>query len=290
MPVATSAKRIHTTTSRTAEFTCMSRAASSFETEPHYHGGDGIAPLLVPGLVRTLLRAPVGRAAFRRLLAPRGLYEYVIARTKYIDTAFAQALNDRVAQIVLFGAGFDTRAVRFERDLGSARVFELDVLLTQAAKIARYRELGLTLPPNLAFVAIDFERDSIAEKLAASGFRAGGRSLFILEGVLMYLAPDAVDRTFRSLRALAGAGSRLVFDYVRTSMLAGEAAQAVAEVNESWQFGLEPERLADFLSAYGFTVTDHLDPAALERLYFTQPDGRVAGRVNLTHRIVTAAQ
>ena len=290
------AKRIDTTTSRTAEWTCLARAVSSLETEPHYRCDDDLAAVLAPGVVRTLFGASLGRAFYRRFLAPRGLYEYVIARTKYIDAAFHQALHDRFAQVVLFGAGFDTRALRFQADLRDTEVYELDVPITQQAKLGRYRERRLAAPANLRFVAIDFDRESIAQKLHEAGFHAGLRSLFVLEGVLMYLMPESVDATFRTLQTLAGPGSRVVFDYVRASVLRGEetlygekgARRAVADVNEAWHFGLDPERVPTFLSTYGFTVTDHQDAAGLERLFFQDPGGRLLGRINATHCVVTA--
>jgi methyltransferase (TIGR00027 family) len=276
----------------------MTRAASSFEVEPHYRGDDCVAAMLVPGFVRLLLRPQLGRAVFRRVIAPRGIYEYVIARTKYIDAAFESALADRFDQVVLFGAGFDTRALRFQAQLGNTRVFELDVPLTQTAKIERYRQRNLVVPPNLRFIAIDFDKEVLAEKLSEFGFHARERSLFILEGVLMYLQPASVDATLRTLHALAGDGSRLVFDYVLASVLRGEnsmygeaaVTRAVSEVNEQWHFALEPEQVGSFLSTYGFALNDHKDAGDLERLYFEDANGRVVGRINGTHCLVTAGR
>ena len=291
-----SGKRIDTTTSRTAEWTCMCRAASSFETDPNYRSDDVLAAILVPGFIRLLLRPRVGRAVFRRVIAAKGIYEYVIARTKYIDEAFRKALGDRFDQIVLFGAGFDTRGLRFRAQLGSARVFELDVPFTQKAKIDRYRQQNLVVPGNLRFIAIDFDKESPAEKLKQFGFHDRERSLFILEGVLMYLQPASVEATFRALHALAVAGSRVVFDYIRASVLRGEnsvygesgVTRAVSEVNEKWHFALEPDKIGSFLSTYGFALNDHKDAGELERLYFEDANGRIVGRINGTHCLVTA--
>jgi len=274
----------------------MARAASSLEADPHYRSGDHLAAIMVPGFVRTLLRSVVGRAFYRRFFAWRGIYEYVIARTRYIDAAFQMALADRFEQIVVFGAGFDTRALRFQTALGSTRVFELDARFTQAAKIGRYRQRNLAVPENLKFVEIDFDRESPAAKLAEAGFHERARTLFILEGVLMYLLPPSADATFRALGTLAGEGSRLVFDYVRASVLRGEntlygeagMTRAVHDVNEAWHFGLEPDRVESFLSTYGFGLKDHKDAGELERLYFTDADGRIVGHVNGTHCLVTA--
>jgi len=289
-------KRIEVTTSRTAEWTCMTRAASSFEVDSHYRSDDDLAALLVPGFVRVLLRLPPIRSLFRRVLAARGMYEYVIARTKYIDAAFKQALADRFDQIVLFGAGFDTRALRFRSDLGGIRVYELDAPLTQKAKLGRYRQRGLSVPANVVFVAIDFDNESLPAKLREIGFGDNQRSLFIMEGVLMYLRPESADATLRTIGALAGKESRLVFDYARSSVLRGENTQygeagvtgAVAKVNEQWRFGLEPSQLESFLSTYGFRLKDHEDSSNLEKLYFRDSNGQAVGRINGTQCLVTA--
>jgi methyltransferase (TIGR00027 family) len=289
-------RRIDTTTSRTAEWTCMSRAASSFETDPCYQSGDRLAARLAPGFLAALLRLRAIRTLFRRCLAPKGMYEYVIARTKYVDATFAGALAERFRQIVLMGAGFDTRALRFQAELAATRVFELDAPLTQTAKLGRYRQRGLSLPPNLAFIPIDFEKESIAGKLRESGFRERDRSLFIFEGVLMYLLPESVEAAFNTLRELASPDSRLVFDYVRASVLRGEntpygaagAVEAVSRLNEQWRFGLEPQQVGPYLSARGFILEDHKDAQALEALYFTDPHGLNVARINGAHGLVTA--
>ncbi len=274
----------------------MSRAASSFEAEGPYQSGDYLAALLVPGLVRGLLRLALLRFLFRRFMARKGMYEYVIARTKYIDAAFKQSLLDRFNRILLFGAGFDTRALRFHADLGDTKVVEFDAPVTQKAKIDRYRQRGLAVPPNLAFVAIDFDKESLSAKLSEIGVSDCQRSLFILEGVLMYLEPASVDATLHTIRTFAGKNSRLVFDYVRSSVLRGEntlygeagVVEAVGGVNEQWHFGIEPPQLASFLSTYGFRLKDHKDSLELEKLYFQDSSGRITGRINGTHCLVTA--
>jgi len=296
MPTSTTARRITKKTSRTAEWTCMSRAASSLERDPHYRSDDSIAAQLAPHGIVALLRTQIGKAIFRRCLAQKGLYEYVIARTKYIDAAFRAALDDDFAQIVLFGAGFDTRALRFEAHLGNTRVFELDASITQTAKINRMRRLRLTAPPGLTFVPIDFEQESMVDKLHQAGFRNETRSLFILEGVLMYLSPASAHATFRSLEDLAARHSRVVFDYVRAAVVRGDGTaygeeglhRSVEKINEAWRFGLEPGEVKSFLALYGFELDDHRDAAALERMYFENEHGALVGHINNSHCIVTA--
>jgi len=288
-------KRIETTTSRTAEWTCLARAASSLETNSHYRSDDHIASLLVPGFLKPLLHFPLGRRLYRAL-SPKGIYEYVIARTKYIDAVFKRALAEKFDHILVFGAGFDTRALRFQDAAGNTRIFELDVPVTQQAKIRRYQSQHLALPSNLVFMTIDFDKESLPAKLDESGFRKGQRSLFVLEGLLMYLQAQSVAPTFRTIQQYAGAHSWVVLDYVYASVLRNEnlyygesrAVASVSRAGEQWHFGIEKGKVEQFLSTYGLSLIDHKDAAELERAFFTDSTGRIVGRVSGVHCLVTA--
>jgi methyltransferase (TIGR00027 family) len=289
-------RRIETSTSRTAEMTCLSRACSVFETNHYYKSNDYIAPLLLPSGLKPLLRILLIRKLFTRFIAPQGIYEYVIARTKYIDDVFEQALSKRFDQILIFGAGFDTRALRFQDAIGNTRVFELDVPLTQQAKIGQYQKRGVAIPPNLTFIAIDFDKESLSMKLDAAGFCKQRQSLFILEGLVMYLQPESVDETFQIIRDYAGHGSLIAFDYVYASVLRNEAiyygetgiARMVSGAGEQWQFGIENGKIEQFLARYAMRLVDHKDAQKLEQAYFSDPNGKTIGRVNGTHCLVTA--
>jgi len=289
-------RRIETRTSCTAEMTCLSRAASYLESEPHYHSQDHLSVRLLPGFFNAIFHIPPVRRFFVHRLAPNGIYEYVIARTKYIDAAFERALEEGFEQILIFGAGFDTRALRFQSRSAATRVFELDAPTTQQAKIGQYRRRSLSVPSNLVFIAIDFDKEALPEKLDAAGFLKGCKSLFILEGVLMYLAPESVRATLGTIQAYAGDGSLLVFDYVRASVLRGEGGlygeaeitQTVSKAGERWRFGLDPDEAASFVANYGFPICDHKDAQALEAAYFQDAEGRQVGQINATHCILTA--
>ena len=293
-----SGRRIETTTSRTAEWTCLSRAASSLESDSHYHSDDHLALLLVPIFLKLLLHIPLARKFCCRVFPPKGIYEYTIARTKYIDAVFQQVLADGCDQILIFGAGFDTRALRFRTEAANTKVFELDAPVTQKAKLGQYARRGLSIPANLEFISIDFDRASLSDKLEEAGFRKGRRSLFVLEGVLMYLQPESVDRTFKVIEAFAGEGSVIVFDYVRASVLrlAGsfygerEIVKSVAKAGERWYFGIEEGELAQFLGHYGLIVGEHRDAQDLEQMYFTAAGGENVGRINGVHCLVKAVK
>ena len=242
-----------------------------------------------------MLHVPLVRALYKAT-APKGLYNYVIARTRYVDDVFQRALAERFRQILIFGAGFDTRALRFQHESRNSRIFELDVQATQSAKISQYHKRNLAVPANLTFIPIDFDKESLPDKLNGAGFQKRVRSLFVLEGLLMYLQPESVAATFRTIQEYGGEDSWVVFDYVYASALRGEklyygeseVMASVTQAGEGWYFGIERGELEQFLSSYGLRPIDEKDAQALEKTYFTDASGRIVARVNGAHSLVTA--
>ena len=289
-------RRIETNSSRTAAYTCFSRGCATREKDSRFRGPDTMAESLFPPLARLALNiAPVRRMLIRRMFPP-GLHEYVFARTKVMDAAFVEALEARVPQIVLLGAGFDTRALRFADLNQGTKVFELDAPTTQQAKIGVLRRKKIPLPEGLFFVPIDFDREKLADVLAKAGYQAGQRCLFLWEGVTMYLSAQAVDRTLEFIRRDSASGSRLLFDYIYAAVLRKEnryygeerAHAMVADVGENWTFGLEEEEIGSFLAKRGFELVADYTSAELEKLYLTEPSGSLHARVNGTHCIAIA--
>lgn len=289
-------KRIESATSRTAQMTCISREVSSLETNSHSRSDDHLAVALLPGPFQVLVRIPLFRRFYRQVFAPAGAYEFVVARTKYIDGMFKRAMIEGFHQALLFGAGFDTRALRFQGEAQHGRIFELDSPPTQRAKIRQYHNPRLGLPSNLVFILVDFERESLPQKLDISGFLGGRRDLFVLEGLLMCLEAESVTATIGTIEEYAGVGSRIVFDYVRASVLQreniqyGEASlrETVSRAGEQWRFGIEPTEVASLMAAFRFALSDHKDANELEEMYFRDEAGRLAGRINASHCIALA--
>jgi len=291
-------RRIESDISQTAQMTCLSRAVSFFETNSWYKSDDYISVRLLPNHIRCLIRFSSFRHLIGKKMAPKGMYEYVIARTKYIDIVFWQALSRQFDQILILGAGFDTRALRFHHEAGATRIFELDAPITQNAKIRQYRKRALTIPPNLTFISIDFDKESFSTKLKEVGFAGDVRSLFILEGLLMCLQPESVDTLFRTIHEFSGAGSEVVFDSVYASVLRHEnlffgeedIIKTVSKAGEKWQFGIERDRIDDFLKTRGFALSEHLDADALEQRYFRDINGNIVGKINGTHFLARGAK
>ena len=285
------ARRIESKSSRTAGFICMYRAASYLEKKELYQSGDYIAPRLLPGLIKFLVRYKL--INFKWPFFPKGIYEYVIARTKYIDNIFKESIENGIEQILLFGAGFDTRAVRFAEKNIKTKIFELDTLYTQTAKINQFKKRGISIPENTILISIDFNVDSVSEKLESNGFKRNKTTLFIMEGIIQYLNKEAVDELFKLLYELAEPESKVVFDYIYASVLRKENIyygekdiyKKVNSVQEPWLFGIEKGGMEAFVKNYNFSLIQNLDSEDLEKMFFRDEQGQIIGKINGTHCI-----
>ena len=285
------ARRIESKSSRTAGFICMYRAASYLEKNELYKSEDYIAPKLLPGLIKFLVKYKL--INFKWPFFPKGIYEYVIARTKYLDKIFKESIENGMEQILLFGAGFDTRAVRFAEKNMKTKIFELDTLHTQTAKIEQFRKRNISIPKNTIFIPMDFHVDSLSEKLESNGFNRNKTTLFIMEGIIQYLSKEAVDELFKLIYELAVPGSRVVFDYIYASVLRRENIyygekdiyKKVNSVQEPWLFGIEKGGMEAFLKNYHFQLIQNLNSEDLEKMFFKDEYGNIVAKINGTHCI-----
>jgi len=147
------------------------------------------------------------RKIFMSKIAPSGIYEYVIARTKLLDECYLDALENGFQQVVILGAGFDTRSLRFAEQNNSAKIFELDVNKTQQPKVEILNRKGVLLPEGLVFVPIDFNRQSLSDTLIRAGFLENQVAIDGV-GVQGHLHGDSFDpvKLHHALDILAKAG------------------------------------------------------------------------------------
>jgi methyltransferase (TIGR00027 family) len=287
-------RRIEHKASRTASYTCFSRACACAESDKRFRGPDDMAQIFLPLGAKLLMNVTALRSFVMRKLAAPGIYEYVMARTKLLDEIFLNALENRFPQIVLLGAGFDTRALRFQRNNLGTRVFELDIPATQQPKIEILKRKRVSLPRELVFVPIDFDKQSLQVVLTDAGYQEKLRNLFIWEGVTMYLSAQAVDNTLDFIRRSSTDGSLVAFDYIYASVLRLEnkfygekgAFDMVSRTGEGWTFGIEEGGIEQFLAQRGFMVVNHYTASDLERRYLMVDDGVCFGRINGTHNFV----
>jgi methyltransferase (TIGR00027 family) len=280
--------------SGTVGYICFTRACAY--RDPCYHGSDNMAEIFLPIFARVILNVPFLKKMFLNKISGNGIYGYVIARTRVMDEFFVRALREGYQQIVILGAGMDTRAWRFANQNRGARVFELDLESVQREKLKILKRKGVALPEGLVLAGIDFNKEDLGQVLAAAGYRRGLRTLFMMEGLVMYLDADSVERMLAFIHESVLPGSLLVFDYVQAAVLRKEGrfygekglADTVAGAGETWTFGIDETAIANYLVDRGFHLIAHYTGADLEKKYFTAPYGVPQAHVNGTHCIAGA--
>ncbi len=267
----------------TAEVVCFMRALEGRRSPSERVLDDPYAewflgPILKAALAGTKLSGELGMMAER--LSP-GLTAFIVTRHRFMDDCLARALaQPGIEQVVLLGAGYDTRAYRFAPALGSIPVFEVDHPATSARKASIIADHRNKLPAvDVRVVEIDFLKDSLTERLRTHGFKKGARTFFVWEGVSMYLSRAAVEANFHTLSELAQAGSELVMDF--WFLLDSPDMRATAHrlsphllhfLGEPVTFGIHPDDVPGFLGRNGLELLSLATASELESRYIR--DGR----------------
>ncbi len=203
-----------------------------------------------------------------------GAFGCVVGRTRYIDDYLKACINAGIEQLVILGAGYDSRAYRFRELKGRVRVFELDKQATQKVKKEKVAGIFGSLPDNIVYVSIDFEKDGLDKKLFESGYDRGLKTLFIWEGVTMYLTAEAVSDTLAFMATNSGEGSFIIFNYIRGSIQNGTSEfeyvklRKAHEAEESFRFAIEDEAIEVFLSGRGLAGVKSVTGEFFKRTYF----------------------
>ncbi len=145
---------------------------------------------------------------------------WIALRTAYIDAQVDHFTGRGTPQVVLLGAGLDTRAARLARD--GVRFFEVDHPSTQADKRARLTRLDGYPADAATYVPCDFEKEDFLDRLCAEGFRPEIPALVIWEGVVPYLTEGAVRNTLRRLATGCDPRTAVVFDYFMKRIVESE--------------------------------------------------------------------
>jgi methyltransferase (TIGR00027 family) len=183
--------------------------------------------------------------------------------------------------VVILGAGFDTRAYRIP-GIEKTRVFEIDYPATQETKRKGLKKVIDPLPGYVTFLSVDFNTQSLAERLQSSGYNEHGKTLFIWQGVTYFLEAKAVDSTLNFIANHSGPGSSVIFDYMYNEIFQdpnnsyGKALKRVARTSgEEYIFGIDRGQIESFLTLRGFRNVKNMTLEALKQHYFTGPN---AGR------------
>ena len=271
------AHRLADRPSLTAEAVTLSRAIEHLRPERERIVDDPYAQHFLGRPGRAALAAARVNGPGTRLLRrldPGGI-TYISCRHRYLDDQLAAALDDGAEQVVLLGAGYDSRAYRFASRLDGRPVFEVDLAAISRKKARTVAANQATFPPTTMHrVEIDFETQTLAQTLAAAGFRTGARTFVVWEGVCMYLTREAVKGTITALADLTGPGSvlgmdvwYLVDDPSPMGTLTRSAPSVLSLIGEAVTFGIHPEDMPGFLDRLGFGLVDVALAPDLEHRY-----------------------
>ena len=286
--------------SETALFAALRRAIAHKDFQNQKFGPDYLAECFLPVHFRFFLRFKRVRENTKARLDGflPGLNAYMIARTAYFDGLFLDALKNSVPQVVLLGAGYDTRAYRFAEFNQASRVFELDIAPTQNRKKDCLKKAHIDIPGRVKLAPIDFNKDALEKVLKNAGYDDREHTLFIWEGVSYYLEPGSVDATLAFACRNSHPQSAIAFDYTipisEENQDAYYGAAAFVQTmkghheNEALLFSIDDQHIEPFLANRGLKMIDHLDNAEIENKFLVDDEGQLIGRISAHFRFVLA--
>lgn len=209
-----------------------------------------------------------------------GFHEFFLARTRYIDDFLKKCIQQELEQLVILGAGYDSRAYRINGIKDRVDIFEVDHPATQKAKTEKLLQIFNEIPPQVTLVPIDFQTGNLKTSLFENGYDNTRKTLFIMEGVTMYIDQETVDKTFSFIATNSGTGSLVIFDYTFPEVIDGTYDIAEAKgwlkiadkSDEPLLFGLRNEQVERFLTERGFFDISVVTNEYFNKNYFPGPD------------------
>jgi len=207
-----------------------------------------------------------------------GINGAVVARTRFIDEIVLEYVKEGLVQLVILGAGYDSRAYRIEGIKGNVTVFEMDDPFTQQIKMQKLITILGEKPGYVKYVPIDFIKDDLKICLLKNGYDPKRRTLFIMEGLTFYLPAGTVDRILAFIAEHTGLFSAVVFDYLPPSVINGTSDRTevknfrmdLQSYGEYLRFGLESDELATFLAQRGFKLKNNVNAPDCKDKYFRE--------------------
>jgi methyltransferase (TIGR00027 family) len=259
--------------SLTAIYVAFSRALATRNPELSQACSDPGAASLLPRALLPLLHSvessPQASNALRRLSL--GLQDHLALRTALIDSALSHGVEDHDGgahadrlQLVLLGAGLDARAHRLA-SLANVHVFEVDHPATQVLKQRKAAQLPVRAR-ELTYVPCDFERTDLTSALRQARFDASAPSIWIWEGVTMYLPEAAVRDTLQRIAQLSAPDTLLIATYLTPelvtagALLGRWAVKGLGLFAEPVRFTATAEQISELFAQYDFDVLSDAAP------------------------------
>jgi methyltransferase (TIGR00027 family) len=217
-------------------------------------------------------------------------------RIRYCDDMVQNAPAEGYSQLVILGAGYDTRAYRIRALTGCMKVFEIDRPAIMERKVRVLAAVFGHLPDHVSFIPLDMAQAECWDPLRKAGWDPAARTLFLLEGLVMYLPHDAVLRLLAEIAGHAGAGSSVLFDFVPRSLADGTSEAEGGQNIRTWTFRIGEPILSGFadnevvpvLADLGFTGVQVVSSREVAMLYYTgkNADRKVSGLLSIASAAV----
>jgi methyltransferase (TIGR00027 family) len=205
------------------------------------------------------------------------LRAHVVLRSRYTEDRLQEAVTRGIRQYILVGAGLDSFALRQPDWAKDLIIIEVDHPATQSAKQARIQSAGITLPHNLRFVAVDFEKETLHDAMRNNGVDTALPTFFSWLGVTMYLTEPTIDAALNAICAFPR-GSELVLTFSEpptnsnsvASAMGAALSQHVADLGEPFISFFKPPQMETKLRHAGFTTIEFLSADDANERYFRQ--------------------
>lgn len=202
---------------------------------------------------------------------------HMIWRSRITEDRLHSSALHGVKQYVMLGAGLDSFAYRRPTSLEHVAVFEIDHPTTQEWKRQRLREIGSIIPENVHFIPVDFETESLVEKLKQSAFDPQLPTFFSWLGVIYYLNKTATQETLHALLSIVRGYCEISLDFVvPMEGLSGndrermeQTMKNVADAGEPMLGLYLPDELKDTLKQAGFDTVTHISPVDGQKQFFS---------------------
>jgi methyltransferase (TIGR00027 family) len=260
--------------SRTALGTAVCRLIEQYQPEETRLFNDPVVKDVVGAPIRVMMNFPFMRTYTMKQTdaVAQGIFGVQICRTRYIDDIVQAALSQGIGQVVILGAGLDTRPYRLA-GMDGVKVFEVDLPAVQNNKKQKIQKHFGRLPENVDFIPIDFDTQSLEAVFAETTFDPSRPAVFTWEGVTQYISEQAVSQTLAFVGKSAP-GSIIVFTYVLKSIIerrsdipgADHMLDVVAK-QAPWVFGLEPSSIPAFLKPFHLTLIADVGNAYYQAKY-----------------------
>jgi methyltransferase (TIGR00027 family) len=249
---------------------------------------DNLGNMFVNGKWRKYLESPEDSIKELEKKLPGTIFYHLI-RTKHFDKSLLRWIDKNPnSQVVIVGAGYDTRAIRFEKKIIDTNV---DVYEVDLPALLEYKNKTITsnlqkYVNRVKLTPCNFQTGSLLDALKSNGFNTDKPTYFLCEGITYFLTEQCITNIFESIKSNMRSSVQIVFDYDFKDFVGGnvsfygapELYRLTNDIGEPHLFGLNYDDVDDFCTSLGFKVKSNYTSFMLESLYLRDGMGISIGR------------